>query len=178
MESSGCTSDNDCSDHGLCQDSICECSWFWTGDDCSTRWQDAHPGFLEFFIFYSALTVLLNLFIVCKVIYEYTRIRKFQTNIVTVCFGLLLVASLSIVVIHTIRTNKNPIVRIWYFSFDSHRYREVITVAEDYLYFYIPIIIWFFVLYLVLLQWYALRRAIIHLTNKGSNLPNLPTCPK
>ena len=89
-----CQTDDDCNHgQGTCQsDNTCYCKWFYEGESCSVRWQDANHGWISLWTFYNIYTCILQVFLVVLIAWEFKSYRKFRFNMVTIIFLLILLA--------------------------------------------------------------------------------------
>ena len=92
-----CQTDDDCNHgEGTCQsDHTCYCKWFYQGESCSIRWQDANPGWLDLWIVYCAFTCILQVLIMGFILREILSFPKFRLNMVTLILLLILLGCTS-----------------------------------------------------------------------------------
>lgn len=86
-----CQTDSDCNSEGTCEpDHTCYCRWFYQGESCSIRWEDANNGWIEYWIFYCVYTCILQVFMLVLIVREIKSYKgKIQLNTVTLQLGLI-----------------------------------------------------------------------------------------
>jgi hypothetical protein len=145
-----CQTDEDCNSKGACQsDNTCYCEWFYQGDDCSQRWEDANQGWIGLWIFYRVWTCVIHGLMLAIIVNQLRTFKTFRVNMVTVVILVLLLNTLS----KLVKNFFNFLVRLIDYTVDPHNYSGRITSVVDNCFYYIPVMGWFFCYYLMMLYW-------------------------